>query len=372
MSLVAHFKSVFLERSETFIRVQLDSMPGFSHLAVCREFKNNTISHGIPRFTVPACDFGMRRLTGRMPFTSRELTRRGVSLVHAHFGKDGWLASPLAGEDREIPLVVSFYGRDASAVLRIPSWRRRFEHLFESSDRILVLSDHMRRILEAAGCPAGRILVHSFGIDTRAFPFEQRSLPASGPNRLLFVGRLVPKKGLHTALRALKMLPGCELAVAGDGPGAADAVALAGELGISGRVAFCGWKTPGEVAAMMSSSHVLLVPSETGADGDMEGTPTVIFEAMASGLPVVGTDHAGIPEQLGFGDCGSIVPEGDWRGMADAAASLLSAGTRRIEIARKARARVESCFDASIQGRRLEDLYRTLIGKGNAGAWGGR
>lgn len=367
MNVVAHFKSVFLQRSETFIRVQLDSMPGFSHLAACREFLRNPVSGGIPDYIMPPCDFAIRGWTGRMPFTSREFRRRGVALVHAHFGKDGWLASSLAGKSRDIPLVVSFYGRDASAVLRIPVWRRRYEGLFEAADRILVLSDHMKGMLESAGCPAGSILVHSFGIDLRVFRFERRSLPSSGPKRLLFVGRLVPKKGLHTALRAMTMLPGCELVVAGDGPGGAAARELSETLGISGRVVFAGWKTQPEVARMMSSSHVLLVPSETGADGDMEGTPTVIFEAMASGLPVVGTDHAGIPEQLGFGVCGKIVPEGDWRTMALAVDSLLSSESGWQEIADAARERTEGCYDASVMGRRLEGIYNDLIRNRRAG-----
>ncbi len=364
MNVVAHFKCVFLQKSETFIRVQLDSMPGFSHLAACREFLCNPVSGGIPGYIVPPCDFAFRRWTGRMPMTSREFRKRGVALVHAHFGKDGWLASSLAGKRREIPLVVSFYGRDASAVLRIPTWRRRYERLFEAADRILVLSDHMKGMLEAAGCPAGSILVHSFGIDTRAFRFEHRSLPASGPRRLLFVGRLVPKKGLHTALRAMTKLPGCELVVVGDGPGAMAARELSERLGISGRVVFAGWKTPPEVARMMSTSHVLLVPSETGADGDMEGTPTVIFEAMASGLPVIGTDHAGIPEQLGFGVCGTTVPEGDWSAMAQAVDSLLSSEARWHGMADAARDRVETCYDASVMGRRLEGIYTDLIRNG--------
>ncbi len=361
MNVVAHFKSVFLQRSETFIRVQLDSMPGFSHLAACREFLRNPVSGDIPDYIMPPCDFALRRWTGRMPFTSREFRRRGVSLVHAHFGKDGWLASYLAGKGRDIPLIVSFYGRDASAVLRIPAWRRRYERLFDAADRILVLSDHMKGMLESAGCPAGRIMVHNFGIDLRAFRFVRRSLPSSGPGRLLFVGRLVPKKGLQTALRAMTVLPSCELVVVGDGPGAAAAHELAGKLGISGRVVFAGWMPQPGVAEMMATSHALLVPSETGPDGDMEGTPTVIFEAMASGLPVIGTDHAGIPEQLGFGGCGTIVDEGDWLAMARAVESLFSSEAVWHATAEAARERVGCCYDASEMGRRLEGIYEDLI-----------
>lgn len=358
---IAHFKTVFLQRSETFIRLQIDSMPGFGHLAVCRSYHPNPVSGGIEHFVPPALDFLAGRSIRRMPATSGELGRRGVSLVHAHFGKDGWLATPISGRHRKLPLVVSFYGRDASAVLRIPVWKRRYERLFAEADRILVLSPHMAGLLEAAGCPGDRILIHSFGIDLPRFPFVRRDPPSGDPARLLFVGRLVPKKGLHTALRAVARLDRCELVVVGDGPGRAAASDLAAELGIACRVSFPGWLPREGVAELMAGCRALLVPSETGRDGDMEGTPTVIFEAMASGLPVIGTEHAGIPWQLDSGRCGSLVPEGDHEALAHAVEELLSPGGRWTSVTEAARARVEACFDASVQGGRLGDIYGELI-----------
>lgn len=358
---IAHFKTVFLQTSETFIRLQIDAMPGFDHLAVCRTFASNPVSDGIGHFTPPPLDFLTGRAIRRMPATSLALDRRGVCLVHAHFGKDGWIATRFSGRRRKLPLVVSFYGRDASAVLRMPVWKRRYERLFAEADLILVLSPHMAGLLEAAGCPHDRIRVHSFGIDPARFPFVRRDPPSGDPARLLFVGRLVPKKGLHTALRALALLERCELVVVGDGPGRAAAVSLADDLGIAGRVSFRGWLPRDGVAGLMAGSGALLVPSETGPDGDMEGTPTVIFEAMASGLPVVGTLHAGIPWQLDSGRCGSLVPEGDCEALARAVEDLLSPGSRWTSVAEAARARVESCFDASAQGAGLQEMYSELI-----------
>ena len=358
---IAHFKTIFLQRSETFIRLQIDSMPGYRHLAVCRSFHPDLVSGGIEHFVPPALDFAAGRMIRRMPATSGELGRRGVRLVHAHFGKEGWLATPFSGRHRKLPLVVSFYGRDASAVMDIPVWRSRYAHLFAEADRILVLSPHMAGLLEAAGGPGERIRVHSFGIDLARFPFVRRDPPSGGPARLLFVGRLVPKKGLHTALRALARLDRCELVVVGDGPGRTAALDLATELGIAGRVSFRGWLPREGVADLMAGCLALLVPSETGRDGDMEGTPTVIFEAMASGLPVIGTEHAGIPWQLDSGRCGSLVPEGDHEALAHAVEGLLSPGGNRASVAEAARARVEACFDASVQGAELERIYEELI-----------
>jgi glycosyltransferase involved in cell wall biosynthesis len=361
METTAHFKSVFLQPSETFIRLQIDSMSRFRHLAVCSERLDNPVSAGIESVMVPGVDDALVKLTGIMPATSAMLRRRGVVLVHAHFGRDGWAASHLAGRGRRLPLVVSFYGRDATAVPRMEKWRRRYRELFDRADLVLALSDHMKGLLASLGCPPDRTRVHSFGTDVARVAFQRRRIPAGGPVRLLFVGRFVPKKGVATAIRALALMPGCTLDLVGDGALKEEYSALASGLGVADRVDFRGWLDPEAARAAMESAHVLLVPSETAPDGDMEGTPTVIFEAMASGLPVAASIHAGIPEQLGGGACGRLFPEGDAEGLAKAVDSLVSSPGGYADVATSARTRAEQCYDSRLQGMKLEELYRSLI-----------
>src|SRR6185437_507604 len=146
---------------------------------------------------------------------------------------------------------------------------------------------------------------HYNGVDLARFP------PGSGgPDLVLFVGRLVEKKGVEILIeafaRARAARPGASLVIIGDGPLRPRLERRAGE-----GVRFLGALPPGDVADWMRRATVLAAPSVTARDGDAEGLPNVIVEAAASALPAVGSDHSGIPEAILDGETGFIVPERD-------------------------------------------------------------
>src|SRR5437868_13294812 len=150
-------------------------------------------------------------------------------------------------------------------------------------------------------------------------PIRERS--ASDAPRLLTVARLVEKKGVDDALRAVAAVrfrhPGLRYDVVGDGPLRGGLEALAGELGLGDAVIFHGARYADAVREMMDAANVFVLASRTAGDGDEEGTPNVLLEAQACGLPILSTTHSGIPEVVDP-QAGVLVAEGDPAALARA------------------------------------------------------
>ncbi len=282
---------------------------------------------------------GWRAAAGQLLEAAVALRRGGAwprqfDAIHCQFGPSGRFAVLLrragivAG-----PISTAFYGYD---ITREPRLRGGglYRELFEEAAVLLPNSEHLAARLRDAGAPPGKIEVHRLGIDPADFPLVDRSgRDPAAPWRVLAVGRLVEKKGFGDLLQAIARLRDAEpllrATIVGDGPLRGDLEAMARTLGIAERVRFAGWLAPAEVAAAMAEADLLAVPSVTAADGDMEGMPLVVLEAMATGLPVVGTRHSGIPEVVLDGITGRIVPERDPAALAGAIASLADPSRRR-------------------------------------------
>jgi colanic acid/amylovoran biosynthesis glycosyltransferase len=151
------------------------------------------------------------------------------------------------------------------------------------------------------------------------------------------------------------------VSLVGDGPLRGELEESCERLGLSGRVSFLGARTQDEVMALLARAHLFAAPSVTGRDGDEEGIPTTLMEAMAVGLPVVATRHAGIPELVEDGVSGLLVGERDVDALAGALRTVLADPRRGVEMGAAGRARVASRFDAAATDARTVDLYRELI-----------
>ena len=176
---------------------------------------------------------------------------------------------------------------------------------------------------------SGQAALKPHGIPAEAFPFKQRVIPPeNGRWRFLQVCRLVEKKGLPVALRAFvevrKAHPSAEFHIAGDGPLRVELEALARELDAGQSVHFHGFVDQAQLARLAGESHIFLHPSQMGADGNREGIPNAMLEAMSTGLPVVATRHGGIPEAVAGGESGFLVNEGDCRAVAAASLDLMA------------------------------------------------
>jgi colanic acid/amylovoran biosynthesis glycosyltransferase len=313
-------------------------------------------------FAALAPSLGWRAVSGQLLACAEALgPDRRFDAIHAQFGPSGRLIELCRAAGLvEGPIATAFYGYDLTRELRI-SGPRTYARLFANAALLLPNSDYLAGRLREAGAPAARIVTHHLGIDLAAFPFVDRR-GRSGPPVALAAGRLVEKKGFEYLIRGLAeagdRFPGF-VRIAGDGPLLGRLESLARELGVADRVAILGWRSPVEVAAEMRDADLLVVPSVTAEDGDMEGLPVVMTEAMATGLPIVGTRHSGIPEAIRDGVNGRLVDERDVAGLAAALAEW-SDRDRRLAAAEPSRAIAEAEFDGRALGRRLTGLLASI------------
>ncbi|MEL7368424.1 MAG: glycosyltransferase, partial [Myxococcota bacterium] len=178
---------------------------------------------------------------------------------------------------------------------------------------------------------------------------------------VLMIGRFVEKKGMTYGLQAFaKVLATgatAKLSIAGDGPLRPMYDALIAELGIGEHVDFLGVLTHDGVARQLEQTDVLLVPSVTSQDGNTEGAPTVIKEAGARYVPVIATQHGGIPFQIDEGKSGFLVPERDVDALANRLKTLLDTPELRASMGRAARAIMNERFNLVRQVALLEQYY---------------
>lgn len=294
---------------------------------------------------------------GRVPPVP-DLTRLRPRLIHAHFGRGGALALPIARALR-LPLVVTFHGGDATKFRHyrkrpFPTvFQRRCAALQREAALIICVAEHIREALLAQNFPPGKLKVIRYGIEPAVESDEPK--PPDRPF-LLFVGRFVEKKGVSHLLDAMRMLEaegaGVDLTLVGDGP-------LAGELRrqaekLSG-VRFFGWLPNHEVRRLMHTALAICVPSVAARSGDSEGLPNVVLEAMASALPVIGSEIAGITEAVENGQTGFLVPPADPTAIAAAVRRLLADPATCSRMGGAARLAATERFSALAQSRMLED-----------------
>jgi colanic acid/amylovoran biosynthesis glycosyltransferase len=309
------------------------------------------------------------RGTELLPFGATPLSSAPANeydIVHCHFGESALIAlthreaGQLAGK-----LVTTFYGSDLTRHL-VQHGNKAYAELFKRGDAFLAICDYFRSRLIEVGCPPERIRKHPLGIEPRRFPFIPRRLAAGEAVRIVTIARLVEKKGVEYALRALagtRTPVPIEYTIIGDGTLRADLESLARRVTANVSVRFAGWLQQDEVAETLRGAHLLIAPSVTAADGDQEGTPTALLEAMASGLPVISTRHSGIPELVQDGASGRLVPERDVASLSRAIEESVAMSDTWIAMGQAGRAYVEQRHDINKLNDDLVQLYERIVGQ---------
>jgi colanic acid/amylovoran biosynthesis glycosyltransferase len=247
-----------------------------------------------------------------------------------------------------------------------PAYRETTRQMLNSVKLVLVRSESLRRAVIRLGCDEGKIEIQRTGIPLDQFPFRERNFVAAATDwRLVQAGRLIEKKGLPVTLRAfavfLRQYPNAKLTIAGEGPLLAELQDLSRELNIDGRVSFTGFISQDQLREIYYASHIFLHPSQTGHDGNQEGIPNSMLEAMASGLPVSATQHGGIPEAIDNSVSGVLVPERDHQNLAAALLDAVQDPGFLSRIARNGAEIVRKNFDLRAQAQRLEEIYLRMI-----------
>lgn len=363
------YREDLLGASETFILGQAESLKEFRPIYVgLRE---------VPGLSVPQdrkIFVGGRRLASArlklMGPSSAELKRLRAlkpALVHAHFGMDATRAMLLA-RGLGVPLVATFHGYDATVrdeVFRKESlgsrlYVHRRPKLAHAAARIVCVSNFIRREMLIKHFPEERTQVHFIGSDVRYFS------PAPHVKRqpiVLFVGRLVPKKGcsflIDAMARVQKKLSTAKLAVIGAGPLRERLMREASSK--LRHFEFLGCQPPPVVREWMNRSQVFSTPSIVAESGDTEGFGMVFTEAQSMGLPVASFATGGIPEAVSHGETGWLAPAGDSETLATHIESLLEDATLWRRFSDAGRERVHEHFDIAKQTEKLEQIYHEAL-----------
>jgi colanic acid/amylovoran biosynthesis glycosyltransferase len=293
------------------------------------------------------------------------LNETKAQLLHIYFGHIAVLLRPLIRHWQKRTLV-SFHGADVLVDMQKPAYRRATQEMLSLVSRVLVRSDSLREAVIDLGFAPEKIEIQRAGIPLTDFPFRERNIPGDGQWRLLQAGRLIEKKGWKTTLRAFarfrKEFPAARLTIAGEGPQLEEMQSLARDLQIGSAVDYAGFVAQEELRELLYSAHIFLHPSETGRDGNQEGVPNSMLEAMASGLPVFATRHGGIPEAVENNVSGILVNERDHGALGDALIDCAKDPARLAAMGRAASEGVAKNFNQTEQTRLLEEIYLREIG----------
>ncbi|CAN5607667.1 hypothetical protein BH23GEM9_BH23GEM9_23180 [soil metagenome] len=362
-----------LRPSETFIREHIMSLPART-LPLVGMPATRRAGDGSGEFLlsrrVPARALRWLRRTTRIDSVeacdTRSLVRyfraHAVDVVLAEYGPTAVSVLP-ACQITGIPLVAHFHGYDAYRLPRDPRVHADYARMFHGAAVVVGVSRHMVNQLVSLGAPPDRVVHNVYG--TRLHDVPAR--PADAPPRFVAVGRLTPKKAPLTTLRAFAAVrdrvPEASLDIIGDGPLRQECEAAIQSLGLRHSVTLHGVATHAEVFDLLRTGRCFVQHSVTAPDGDSEGTPVSVLEAMAMGLPVVATRHAGIPDVVEEGRSGVLVDEHDVDGMAAGMLAYAQDGALAQRAGSAARAAVARDFtlDRSLQ-RLLSILERAVVG----------
>ena len=358
---VVIFRDTILPISETFIEAQAQALMRYTP-SYCGFYPAQPSLVPRQRASLLNPDDSMRsvfrlKLYQKLHLTGgfRGIKAKPVALIHAHFAPDGLSALNLSRSLR-VPLIVTLHGYD---VTRREELHRNYNPLWKRASLFLCVSSFIMQCAIKKGFPRNKLRVQPIGIDDRLF----QGTPIANAKKVLFVGRLVEKKGCTYLLQAMQQVqasaPDVELNIIGDGPLRDSLVKEARALNVQAR--FLGPQNAEEIRSQMLDTAVFCVPSTTASDGDSEGLGMVFLEAQAMGLPVVSFHHGGIPEAVVDGLTGLLAPEGDVAGLAERILCYLGDAAKRTAAGVAGRQFVQEHFSLERRTKELERIYDDLV-----------
>jgi len=291
-----------------------------------------------------------------------------IDVLHCHFGPNGRRAAILKEYGVfKVPILTTFHAYEVTALLK-RTGAGFYDTLFRFGALFLPISEFWVPKLLELGCDRSRIRIQRMGVDCDAIRFQERRPEPGAPIHLITTGRLIEKKAHAYTLQALALLrqrrpeQAFILDIVGEGPNEAMLKAETARLGLNEIVRFHGGLPHRRTLELLQQAEIFVLPSVTAGDGDMEGIPVAIMEAMAMGLVVVSTFHSGIPELVEDGVSGRLVPERDVEALADAIASIVADPQSWSRYGNAGRKKVESEFNRRVLIQRLAELYRSVSG----------
>ncbi|HEX8887585.1 MAG TPA: glycosyltransferase [Pyrinomonadaceae bacterium] len=351
--------------SETFIRGHVERLPG--QMSLVYDWPPRTGESFVHPATRRLVHKILGRLKGEDPHAETTAAyisafrRTGARAVLAEYGTTGVLLVR-ACHRLNIPLVVHFHGYDASEYAVLEEHAESYPLMFKEAAAIIAVSRAMEQKLLALGAPAEKVHYNPCGIDCSKFSGAE---PENAPPTFLAVGRFVEKKAPQLTIKAFARVyraePQARLRMIGDGPLLDECRELVKELKIEDAVTFMGAQPPEVVEDEMRSARAFVQHSVEAANGDSEGTPLGVLEAGASGLAVVSTRHAGIPDVVIENETGLLVDERDVEAMGREMLRMAHEPQLAARMGRRARLRIKSEFSEERSFSRLWAIIESAV-----------
>ncbi|MFQ6550228.1 glycosyltransferase [Aestuariibius sp. 2305UL40-4] len=283
-----------------------------------------------------------------------EVRTRGIVHLHAHFGTVSASVTRLAAAMSGVSWSFTAHAKDIYHRYEEP---QHLDLKLRDADVTITVSDynlaHLRKTYGAE-----RLARVYNGLDLTRF---QHARPRRNATEILAVGRLVEKKGFHILIEAVRLMaeagdvPSCT--IIGSGEEHDDLAAQIADSGMGAHIRLEGPRPQSQVMEAMRNAAVLACPCVIGSDGNRDGMPTVLIEAMALGLPVIATDMVGIPELVRDGETGLLVPDADPQALADALQRATRDADLRAALSARARALIETEYDVTKSASTLRGLW---------------
>lgn len=382
---IAVFTREFLGISATFIYRQLLGVSGeFNPLVICSSEAHSDIFPYDKVYSLPSSYIISgslfekltakikRGITGYYNYGGKKaleywrgiLASHNCRLIHAHFAPDAMIIAPVAHR-LKIPLIVTAHGYDLSRLLKRRGYIKQLNKLFSQSSKIIAVSKVFQEKLISLGCPPEKTVLHYIGAPVNDIGCVERSHRDNEEIVFLQVSNFVEKKGHIFTLKAfadaLKQGLKGRLVLAGDGTELNTCRQWVLHNNMGDQVDFLGRVSMNQALNLMSQADVFVHHSITAKDGDTEGIPTVIMEAMASCLPVISTNHAGIPELVSHDKSGFLTEERDVKTFTDKMMLLSKNSSLREAMGKQGRAIVEERFNIDKQNLLLKQIYHQMI-----------
>jgi len=299
-------------------------------------------------------DTGINLVFNLIPFLNKHF-----DVIYCHFGMNGYVGIKVKEMLKMRAKVVTvFHGYD----LAVYGSSLFYSELFSAGDLFLPISENWRNTLINLGCPREKIIVHHMGVNINHFNFIEKN--PENIIRILSVGRLIEKKGHQYSIKALHKIiqqhQNIEYLIIGKGPLKNELESLVEKLKLKNYIKFLGAKTKEEILKFYEKSHVFLLPSVTASNGDKEGIPVSLMEAMATGIPVISTYHSGIPELITDGVNGFLVPEKNVDLLASKLKYLIEHPESWLNLTKSARKVIEEKYNIKKLNKKLIKIFSTL------------
>ncbi len=293
-------------------------------------------------------------------------------IIHAHWAVPGGAVGALVSLITGTPLVVSLHGSDVFMLEHNAIARRTAQWVFHRAQRVTGCSLDLLQRAGRCGLPHSKAVLQHYGVDTRGYAHnaavgrelrEQLGISATSPV-VLGLGRLVYKKGLEYLLRAAPGIiarhPNAEIVIAGDGPLRRDLESLVDQLMVKSHVRFVGNISWTETHRYFNMSDVVVIPSVRDQEGNVDGLPNVLLEAMSCGRPIVATRVAGLPEVITDRVNGLLVEEKNPQQLAEAVSELLSSPQLASSCGKANSSKVEAQLTWNQVAQRMVGFYEQV------------